>query len=561
MKSPLSRVAHGLFAAILATASLASATPAVPATLPAVTQGSSTCETAFPVFPDTFLGFCCGDRATDAAFFSLTLPPGSTGALTVFFTPSATVDVDMAAYDTCGASPIAVSQSSTSSESISYTNQSGLTQEIRFEVYNAINTGICRDFVLEVRAGLSGLCTGDDALEPNNSCATASLLTPGITDGLSAVNQDPDYFGIVVPGGETVNVTTLHYSDFPLALELYGPGCNFLGGSLTQSVGSSLSRGFATWTNTGTIPTAVFVAVIHSTDEPNCQNYSVQVVLGCGDGDDDDLEDNDTCTAAVPLNLGPLTNRRVLRSPGGARDDDFWQARVRPDDSVLIAVDYAARFTDLTLELYDLSQSGCGDPSSGALLAVGEESIHGQVVRFKNNSASALDVALRVTAPSQPALCVEYDLLVGLSGDLSFGGTVCEGVPNSTGNDANTFLQGSNVAAVNNVTLSCVDLPNQSFGYFLTSRGFGFVSGPGGSVGDLCISGGSVSRYSRPGEIQTSGGGNQVSLLIDLNDTPNVGQSVSIVAGETRLFQYWYRDSVQGSPVSNFSSAVFTVFR
>ncbi|WP_145203187.1 hypothetical protein [Planctomycetes bacterium Poly30] len=477
------------------------------------------------------------------------------------FTASAMVNIDMAAYETCGAGPVAVSQSSTNAESITYANVSGLTQEIRFEVYNAIDTGTCHNFTLEVRAGLSGLCSGDDSFEPNNSCATATPISAGITDGFSAVNQNPDYFGIVVPAGETVNFTTLHYSDFPMFLELYGPGCNFMGAAQTQPGASSLDRGFVTWTNSGTIASAIFVAVIHSTNEPNCQNYSVQVVFGCGTGDDDALEPNDTCTAAILLNLGPLDNRRVLRSPAGTRNDDYWQAQVRVDESITVAVDYTARFTDLNLELYDLAQPGCGDPSTGALLAVGEETINGQVVRFKNNSASNLDVALRVTAPGQPALCVEYDLLVGISGDLSFAGTVCQGVTNSTGTDADLFVQGTNRVALNNVTLACSDLPVQSFGYFLTSRGFGFVPGPGGSVGNLCIAGGPVSRYSRPGEIQTSGSGSQVSLVIDLNDTPDVGQVVSIVPGETRLFQYWYRDSVMGSPVSNFSSAAFTVFR
>ncbi len=51
----------------------------------------------------------------------------------------------------------------------------------------------------------------------------------------------------------------------------------------------------------------------------------------------------------------------------------------------------------------------------------------------------------------------------------------------------------SYVVANNDLTLAASQLPNSSFGFFLTSRSQGFVMGPGGSQGNLCV-GGAIGR-------------------------------------------------------------------
>ena len=57
-----------------------------------------------------------------------------------------------------------------------------------------------------------------------------------------------------------------------------------------------------------------------------------------------------------------------------------------------------------------------------------------------------------------------------------------------------------------------------------------------------------------------SGGGGSFFLGLDLNDTPQPGGSVAIVAGETWNFQAWFRDMNPG-PTSNFTDGVSVLFQ
>jgi hypothetical protein len=109
-------------------------------------------------------------------------------------------------------------------------------------------------------------------------------------------------------------------------------------------------------------------------------------------------------------------------------------------------------------------------------------------------------------------------------------------------------------AAANDVRLVATELPYNSFGFFLTSRGQGFVANAGGSQGNLCLSG-AIGRYVGPGQIRNSGTGGVFELRLDLTRMPTPTGSVVAAAGQTWNFQAWYRDANPGS-TSNFTSAV-----
>jgi hypothetical protein len=128
-------------------------------------------------------------------------------------------------------------------------------------------------------------------------------------------------------------------------------------------------------------------------------------------------------------------------------------------------------------------------------------------------------------------------------------------VVNSTGNSGTISGMGSTVVANNNVTLVADNLPNNAFGYFLTSRTQGLVPQPGGSLGVLCL-GGSIGRYTGPGQIQNSGSMGSFDLLLDLTQTPTPTGLVAVAAGETWNFQAWHRDAVGGAAVSNFTNGL-----
>ncbi|MEM9380147.1 MAG: RNA polymerase sigma factor [Planctomycetota bacterium] len=141
------------------------------------------------------------------------------------------------------------------------------------------------------------------------------------------------------------------------------------------------------------------------------------------------------------------------------------------------------------------------------------------------------------------------------TGSLDIGTNYCAAELNSTGRPGTLSATGSTVAADNAVTLEAADLPTGSFGFFLTSRMQGFTAMPGGSAGNLCLAG-QIGRYVGAGQIQNSGSTGSYSLALDLTRTPTPTGLVAVAAGETWNFQGWHRDSVAGSPTSNFTDGL-----
>lgn len=145
--------------------------------------------------------------------------------------------------------------------------------------------------------------------------------------------------------------------------------------------------------------------------------------------------------------------------------------------------------------------------------------------------------------------------------DGGLGTSYCSpAVANSTGNPATIEASGSLSVAANDVTLTADDLPQSSFGFFLTSRTQGLVMNPGGSMGTLCL-GGSIGRYVGPGQIKNSGAVGSYFLDLDLTQTPTPTGLVAIATGETWNFQSWYRDAVGGVATSNFTNGVSLTFQ
>jgi len=141
----------------------------------------------------------------------------------------------------------------------------------------------------------------------------------------------------------------------------------------------------------------------------------------------------------------------------------------------------------------------------------------------------------------------------------ALGTNYCAANPNSTGAAGSMSASGSPVAANDDLTLTCAEMPNNAFGFFLTSLNQGFVSNPGGSQGNLCL-GGAIGRYVGPGQIQQSGSAGEVSLLLVLGQTPTPTGPVVVIAGDTWNYQCWFRDSVGGQAVSNFSDGLEVLF-
>ena len=146
------------------------------------------------------------------------------------------------------------------------------------------------------------------------------------------------------------------------------------------------------------------------------------------------------------------------------------------------------------------------------------------------------------------------------SGPSAPGTNYCMANANSTGQTGLMSASGTNVVANNDLRLEASRLPNNAFGYFLTSTTEAFTPGPGGSLGNLCL-GGAIGRYTGPGQIQNSGSTGSFSLLLNLTQTPTPTGFVMVMAGDTRSFQSWHRDSVGGAAVSNFTDGYRVTFQ
>ncbi|MCP3914380.1 MAG: hypothetical protein GY711_02360 [bacterium] len=136
---------------------------------------------------------------------------------------------------------------------------------------------------------------------------------------------------------------------------------------------------------------------------------------------------------------------------------------------------------------------------------------------------------------------------------LLIGTSYCGSVPNSSGQTASILARGSDVVADNNVELEATGLSLNQFGYFLASPVQGLVMNPGGSDGNLCLSGGpQLGRFAD--EVRNSGAVGAFSLEIDLTAIPIATNpfSVALQPGDTWNFQAWYRDGA----TSNFTDGV-----
>ncbi|MEZ6015886.1 MAG: hypothetical protein R3F49_12280 [Planctomycetota bacterium] len=156
-----------------------------------------------------------------------------------------------------------------------------------------------------------------------------------------------------------------------------------------------------------------------------------------------------------------------------------------------------------------------------------------------------------------------YAQSVGFDGTLGGSGVLTTNycgpaAVNSSGLSATISAFGSPFVAHDNLSLRADGLALNAFAYFIVSRTQGFVVMPGGSQGNLCLSG-SIGR-NVGGVIMNSGPSGAVSVMAPLTTMPLPTGPVAVAPGETWNFQCWFRDSVGGSATSNFSDALSLTF-
>ncbi len=155
-------------------------------------------------------------------------------------------------------------------------------------------------------------------------------------------------------------------------------------------------------------------------------------------------------------------------------------------------------------------------------------------------------------ATERPMLVIDFD-------PPMIGTNYCgPAVVNVGGAPAEMAAVGSTTAAANSLMLIATSLPINTAGFFIASETQGFVVGPGGSAGNLCL-GGSIGRFQV--QVQNSGAAGRISIPVDMTMVPTPSGPTAIVAGSTWNFQAWFRDSAGGVATSNFSDALTIQFQ
>jgi len=161
------------------------------------------------------------------------------------------------------------------------------------------------------------------------------------------------------------------------------------------------------------------------------------------------------------------------------------------------------------------------------------------------------------------ALATLVNLRPELALPICAGGieTACDpAVPNASGTSASLSVTGTALVSANNMTLHANGLPANTFGIYVNSQSVGAPYTPAQSRGNLCLIN-DIGRYVQPGQVISSGVLGEISLGLDLTQTPTPFGFTSIAGGQTWAFQLWYRDiNMFGGASSNFSNALSITF-
>lgn len=223
--------------------------------------------------------------------------------------------------------------------------------------------------------------------------------------------------------------------------------------------------------------------------------------------------------------------------------EHFFTCQLAPNVKTFFDVQTGAAPNGLQIRMYDQNRALIFEGPARDGLLIDSANLQGQFVYVTVANVSGIGSSA-------------YDLAVSSSNEpQAIGQVYCTAaVPNSTGDPSGIRAEGLASAAANSIRLTVASLPRQSYGYFLVAPEAGLIVNPGGSTGNLCLTGFSIGRYA--GNILNSGQDGQVVLDIDTTNIPGNPPSVG-QPGDTWYFTYWHRDA---DPVagltSNFSDGV-----
>ena len=241
--------------------------------------------------------------------------------------------------------------------------------------------------VCQIRTGLciSAACL-PDALEPNDTEASAAAVQPGLYSNLTLCGGQPDWFKLDLGAGDQVSLTVSppNLAGTNFTTVLYDP-------TGTQALGSGSLQVDTSAPAAGTYP-----FVVRSTDARD--DYTLRILVSRGTPcEDDAYEPDDSFTAAAPLDAGTHVN--LMKCPNNA---DWYLVAVPRGQSLTATLRSDPTQGPLELDVYD---------SDGTtLLAKTTTTAPAEQVTVTDSSAGR--VFLQVVAASTTQNAYDLDLVL-----------------------------------------------------------------------------------------------------------------------------------------------------
>lgn len=262
-------------------------------------------------------------------FYEFTLTAGQTLDFDIAFT-NATADLDLELFDACGNAFILNAETVTDDESLSWTNNTGSTQNYVARVFVWNDNAPCNDYsmTVDITGGMVDPCATQlaDAFEENDTCGAAVTMGTSFNAALTIHKTDEDWYEVVVAAGATIDVD-LFFLNATADVDCFlFDAC---GGTLLVQGFSGDDDESISWTNaTGSSITTKLQVNVFGGSTGDCNDYDMDIdvqggvptnlIPSCfGDGSGTNCPCGNNSTAGHPGGCGnSVGNGLVLLASG-----------------------------------------------------------------------------------------------------------------------------------------------------------------------------------------------------------------------------------------------------
>lgn len=309
------------------------------------------------------LGAC----ASDDDWYAITLAAGDQITVETLFS-NAEGDVDLELVDPSGQN-VATSASTTDNERVTHTAAGAGSYRIHVWLYRDAGSTPGNGYSMTVTVVPSGPppppppppACGPDALEENDTQASAAAFTPGRRNGLSVCGGDDDYYAITLQAGDQLTVDALFSSaEGDIDLRLLSPS----GASEASALGTGSNEHleYAAMT-AGTYVLRVNLYADAGSNPGNTYDLSAAVSAVCPS---DPEEDNDSASTARPLSIGTMSSLTACDL-----DDDYFRVTLAAGQQISVSARFTHAEGDIDLAVLDAA----GDVIGGSISSSDDESV------------------------------------------------------------------------------------------------------------------------------------------------------------------------------------------